>query len=134
MAKTQMQWLSEKAALAAKQQLYAPQWVEVVANSAGECVTTFAPTNENLAETLAGRTQRAAQDDDHRPLFVTRFVSFINGVPPAYEWLHPNDIQRCNSVLGVQQFTHAGWLSQIQLESSKGTGHLQPYATGLLAG
>jgi hypothetical protein len=106
--------------------------VEVVTNSAGDCITTSAPTNEHLAETLAARAQRAAQEDDPRPLFVTRFVSFINGVPSAYEWLHPNDIQRYNSVLGVQQFTHADWLRQTETETSKGTGHLQPYTIGLL--
>jgi hypothetical protein len=132
MAKIQMQWLGEKAAVALKQQLCARQWVEVVTNSAGECITTFAPTNETLSQTLAARAQAKAHDDDPRPLFVTRFVSFVNGVPPAYEWLQPNDIQRYNSVLGVQQFTHADWLRQIQDETGKGTGHLQPYTTGLL--
>jgi hypothetical protein len=162
MAKTQMQWLKEKAALAAKQQLCGRQFVEVVTNRAGECITTYAPTNEKLAEMLAARAQRAQEQDELCPLFVTRFVSFINGVPPAYEWLQPNDIQRYNSVMGVQQFTHTDWLLQTEaeqrtghlepvvrdsieqrtghlepvvrdsIETLTGTGHLQPYPTGLL--
>ena len=144
MAKTQMQWLNEKAAIAAKHQLCGRQFVEVVTNRAGECITTCTPTNEKLAEMLAEKAHRAMgarcaranepaqQQNDLQPLFVTRFVSFINGVPPAYEWLHPNDIQRYNSVLGVQQFTHADWLRQTEAESLAVAGHLQPYATGLL--
>jgi hypothetical protein len=129
MAKIQMQWLREKAAVAAKNQLCARQWVEVVTNRAGECITTVAPSNAEIAEHLAAR---ASRDDDPRPLFVTRFVSFINGVPPAYEWLQPNDIQRCKSVMGVQQFTHTDWLRQTEAETLAGTGHLQPCATGLV--
>jgi hypothetical protein len=132
MAKTQMQWLKEKAAASARRKLCARQWVEIVTNSAGECITTFAPTNEELAEMLAFRTQRASEEDDPWPLFVTRFVSFLNGVPPAYEWLCPNDVQRYKSVMGVQQFTHADWLRQIEVETNAGTGHLAPYAIGLL--
>lgn len=132
MAKIQMQWLKEKAAVATGQQLCARQWVEVVTNSAGECITTLAPSNETLAELLAARSERAAQQDDPRPFFVSRFVNFLNGVPPAYDWLQPNDPQRYKPCIGVQQFTDSGWLRQIETEKRDATGHLAPYATGLL--
>lgn len=46
-----MRWLNEKAALAAKQKLCSRQWVEVFTSDAGQCITTFAPTNQKLAQT-----------------------------------------------------------------------------------
>ena len=122
MAKIQIRWIAEKAAVAAKYQLVAHQWVEVFSNDSGECVTTFAPTNEELAQQLATRAE-----------FVTRVVSFLNGVPPAYDWLHPNHLQRNQPCMGVQQFTHEGWLKQFEIEKLAATGHLEPYATALLA-
>jgi hypothetical protein len=133
MAKIQMRWLNEKAALAAKQQLCTRQWVEVFTTDGGQCITTFAPTNDELAQQLATQAERAAKDDDPRPLFVTRFLSFLNGVPPAYDWLNPNPIQRSKLAMGIQQFTHQGWLRQIEAEKLAGTGHLEPYTTGLLS-
>jgi hypothetical protein len=123
MAKTQMQWLKNKAAASAKE-LRRVQMVEVTANSRGECVTTCAPTNDQLIAL-------ASQSDDP-PEFLTRFVFFTVGVPPAYDWLNPNHIQVNEYVIGVQQFTWAGWLRQIEVETNSGTGHLEPYATGLL--
>jgi hypothetical protein len=120
MAKIQIRWINEKAAVAAKYQLVARQWVEVFTNDSGECVTTFAPTNEKLAEQLATRGE-----------FVTRVVSFLNGVPPAYDWLHPNHLQRCQPCMGIQQFTTEGWRRQIEIE--KLSAPLQPYPTPLLS-
>ncbi len=124
MAKIQIQWL-KKQAEAAAENLRRPQLVDVTANSRGECVTTFTPTNEALIT--------AASKADKPPQFVTRFVLFTAGVPPAYDWLNPNHIQVDEPVIGVQQFTWSGWLQQIEAEKLAATGHLEPYATGLLA-
>lgn len=129
MAKIQLQWL-QQAALAAKQQLCARQYVEVASNAAGECITTFAPTNQEISEHLAAHTAPTA---DPRPRFVTRVISFLNGVPPAYDWLNPNENQRCQSVMGLEQFTESGWLRQIEAEQRTPEGHLLPYQTALLA-
>jgi hypothetical protein len=132
MGKIQMQWLKQKAAIALTRDLCGLQWVEVSANSSGECVTSYAPTNEQLAEILASRTERAEKENTPRPQFVTRYVHFVAGVPPAYDWLHPNDIQRYRSCTGVQHFTYEDWLLQIEAEKQAATGHLQPFTTGVL--
>ena len=123
MAKIHIQWLKKKAEAAASN-LCALQWVRVVANQQGECITAYGPTNEQLVA-------RAA-DSGQPPEFVTRIISFVNGVPPAYEWAYPNDIQRYEQTIGMQQFTYSGWLQQIEAEKVAGTGHVAPYDTALL--
>jgi len=138
MAKIHMQWLKKKAEAAATSaqgvwcplcangnNLCARQWVQVVANQQGECITAYGPTNERLVA-------RAAESDQP-PEFVTRIISFVNGVPPAYEWAYPNDIQRYEQTVGMQQFTYSGWLQQIEAEKVAGDGHVAPYITALLA-
>jgi hypothetical protein len=152
MAKTQMQWLKNKAEAAAKD-MRSVQLVEVTANSRGESVTTFVPANDVLID-LASKLE-------HPPEFVSRFVFFTAGVPPAYNWLNPNHIQANEPAVGVQQFTWSGWLQQIEAEERTGrlepvvrdstqdrtgrlesvvrdptslaaTGHLEPYSAALL--
>ena len=127
MAKIHIEWLKKKAAAAAKS-LCTRQWVEVAANSRGECITACSPSNEELAQQLADRGPGSAP----APEFVTRYICFLNGVPPAYEWACPNDMQRYEQTMAVQQFTASGWLLQMEAEKLAATGHLQPYATGLL--
>ena len=125
MAKINIQWVKKKsgeAALARKDRRVI-QWSEVVTNSQGECMTALAPTNDKLA---------ARADSKHPPEFITRFISFTNGVPPAYDWTNPDELQRVTATLGMQHFTFDGWLRQIEAEKVAGTGHLQPYTTGLL--
>ena len=132
MAKIQMRWLKEKAAAAERRHCHR-QRVEVFTNDVGECVTTFVPTNQELAELLASRAERHKEKYEFAPeQFVTRFVSFFNGVPAPYHWLNPNEVQPRENVIGIQQFTHQGWLKQIEAETLAATGHLQPYATSLI--
>jgi hypothetical protein len=134
MAKIQLRWIKEKAA-AAERRHCLRQRVEVFTNDAGESATTFAPTNQELAELLAYRAEREEEKYGFPPeQFVTRFVSFFNGIPAVYDWLNPNEIQRHNPVIGIQQFTRQGWLKQVEAENGAATGHLQPYETAILAG
>ncbi|MBV9762581.1 MAG: hypothetical protein JO340_18620 [Acidobacteriaceae bacterium] len=122
-ARIQMEWLKKKAEKAAADRC-ARQWVQVYANAQGECITSCAPTNEQLAERAA-----AAKSP---PQFVTRFVSFLNGVPPAYQWACPNDVQRFDPTTGLQAFVFSDWLEQVAAEKALATGHLAPFAISLL--
>ena len=131
MAKIQIDWLKEKAA-AAESRHCLRQRVEVFTNDAGESVTTYAPSNEEFAQLLAARAERENDGKYPPDLFVSRLLFFLNGVPALYDWLNPNEIQRDDSILGIQQFTHEGWLKQIEAEKLAATGHLQPYATSLI--
>jgi hypothetical protein len=130
MAKIQLRWIKEKAA-AAERRHCLRQRVEIFTNDTGESATTFAPTNQELAELLASRAETQKKGDYPPELFVTRFVSFFNGIPAAYDWLNPNEVQRHNSVIGIQQFTQQGWLKQVETEKLAGTGHLLPYTCAL---
>jgi hypothetical protein len=122
MARIQIKWLNKKAEAAAKQ-LQALQIVDVAANDAGDCVTTYAPTNDELAS-------RASSENP--PKFVSRYVFFNFGVPPAYDWMKPDHIQRRQRTVGVQQFLFSDWLKHAEKEKASGTGHLSPFDTTLI--
>jgi len=137
MAKIHMQWLKKKAEAAAKRtgrsvpvvrddidQLCAVQKVEIIKNDQGGCITTYAPTNEQIASCAANAARP--------PKFITRYVFFNFGVPPIYDWTNPNHIQRNESTVGVQQFTYSGWLKQIEAERVAGDGHISPYHLDLI--
>jgi hypothetical protein len=65
----------------------------------------LAPSNQQLLKELTARAERASRQGHPPPEFVTRFVSFANRVPPAYNWLYPNHLQRNQPCMGIQQFT-----------------------------
>lgn len=122
-ARLQMQWLKKKAESAAAS-LCARQWVQVFTNARGECITSCLPSNDQvLAEAAAAKKP---------PEFVTRFIAFLNGVPPAYEWACPNDVQRYEPTTGLQHFTFSGWVQQAEAEKRLAGSHLAPFATSLL--
>jgi hypothetical protein len=123
LARIQMQWLKKKAEASAAAVCFR-QWIQVYTNARGECVTSCAPTNDQILARAASATKP--------PEFLTRFVSFLNGVPPAYDWTCPNDVQRYDVTTGVQHFTFPDWLAQAEAEKTLATGHLAPFAMSLL--
>ena len=123
MAKIHIQWLKKKAEATAKH-LCAMQKIEIVPNTLGDCITTVAPTNDELLDRAANST--------HPPEFITRYIFFNFGVPPTCEWTNPNPIQRDKPTIGIQQFTYSGWLKQIEAEKVAGDGHISPYLLDLI--
>jgi hypothetical protein len=122
-AKASMEWAKRKSELAIGE-LKTMQMVEVLVNDLGDCITTYMPTNEQIVARFANR--------DHPPEFLTRYLLFKFGVPPAYDWTNPNDLQRRHSSYGVQHFTYSDWLKQIDAERLAATGHLVPTPTVLM--
>jgi hypothetical protein len=123
MAKIQIKWLNNKM-FATADDLKVTQVVNIVQNDRGDCVTTHRPTNEQLA---------SLADIARPPKFVTRLLFFDFGVPPAYDWLNPNPIQRTEPSVGIQLFSFSDWLKQVETEKTCGAGHLAPFQTALLA-
>jgi hypothetical protein len=122
-AKASMEWAKRKSERAIDK-LKTMQMVEVLVNDRGDCVTTYKPTNEQITARFTTL--------DEPPLFLTRYILFSFGVPRAYDWTNPNDVQRREPTYGVQHFTYSDWLKQIEAEQLAPTGHLVPSATVLV--
>ncbi|HTU48303.1 MAG TPA: hypothetical protein VMF91_24805 [Bryobacteraceae bacterium] len=82
------------------------------------CATTVAPTNQQIKDSVAARLEP--------PKLITRLLYFEGGVPSAYEWAHPNLLQREFETVGLQTMLYTDWLDIIESEAAAGTGHLGP--------
>jgi hypothetical protein len=111
-----IQWLNKQEEKAA-QELKIHQCAQILGDDES-CATTLAPTNEQIENLIASRSSP--------PEIVTRFLHFLNGVPPAYDWINPTLIQREFECIGIQSMLYTDWLEIIAREKASGTGHLGP--------
>ncbi len=117
MAKIELEWLKKKQEHAAREML-AMQYVDVMGNDC-DTTTTWLPTNETILKMV--------ENTGKTPAFVNRYLFFLNGVPPEYEWTNPNHIQRTEPAIGLQRMLYSDWLALVDQE--KAGHHIQPRAT-----
>ncbi len=110
------QWLSKKEERAAEA-LKVKQWVEVETVQ-GQCKTSCFPPNEYIIEKAAKQPSL--------PVFVSRVIRFVDGVPPEYAWTYPNRLQEVTETSAIQKMFYSNWLEVIAREKATGTGHIGP--------
>ncbi len=84
------------------------QWVEVTIED-GKTVTTLHPSNQNVIE--RGKKMWP------RPDLVYRRMNFPHGVPPEYDWVGLDPVQRQYGGCGIQRMTIETWLQVIEREA-----------------
>lgn len=84
------------------------QWVEVTIED-GKTVTTLHPSNQNVIE--RGKKMWP------RPDLVYRRLNFPHGVPPQYDWVGLDAVQRQYGGCGIQRMTTETWLQVIEREA-----------------
>ena len=113
-AAVELEWLKRKEK-SAPEALKVRQLVQI--EQQGErCLTSYYPSNEHI---LAAVRARPIQ-----PLLFERTLEFLTGVPPEYDWTHPNLAQRSASCSAIQRFFYENWLEAAERE--KTTGHAGP--------
>ena len=116
-AAIELKWLNEQEQAAAKK-LKFEQIVEVEILD-GQCKTSYYPSNEEI---LGWSTK-----NPYTPLYMSRFLTFPDGVPREYAWTNPVcDHQAEGGPTAVQKMSWERWLQIIEREKSLGTGHIGP--------
>ena len=120
-ADLEREWMTHKQASA----LGKTQPIQIVDVLGGEVetATSWFPTNEEIAA-------HAARSPE--PLeFVTRFLFFHGGVPPEYDWVQPNPVQRAQRCVAFQRMPFSDW--QQLVEAEKNSPHSLPRHPFLLS-
>lgn len=115
-AELNVQWLNKQEQKTAEN-LKIQQFAHVFGDDEA-CATTVAPTNQQIKDSVASLPEP--------PKLITRLLYFAGGVPSAYEWAHPDLLQREFETIGLQTMLYTDWLDIIECEEAAGDGHLGP--------
>jgi hypothetical protein len=116
LAAIDLKWLNKQEQATAKK-LKFEQVVEVEILE-GRCQTSYYPTNQEMLEWAAKRPEK--------PLYMSRFIVFPDGVPSEYAWTNATPTQTTGTLHAVQKMSWERWLEVIEHEKSLGTGHIGP--------
>ena len=117
LAAIDLKWLNQQEQKAAKKLKY-EQIVEVEIVD-GHCQTSCYPTNQEILEEWA--TKRP-----EKPIVMSRYILFLDGVPSEYAWANPTPNDTTGTLHAVQKMTWEHWLKVIEHEKSQATGHIGP--------
>ena len=119
LAAIELKWLNQQEQAVAKK-LKFEQVVEVEIVD-GRCKTSCYPRNEEILAWAAKRPQT--------PLYMSRYVLFLDGVPSEYAWTNAAYNDKAEAPTAVQKMSWERWLEVIEHEKSLGTGHIGPCRT-----
>ena len=116
LAAIDVKWLNQQEQKTAKKLKY-EQIVEVQIVD-GRCQTSCYPTNQEIVDWAAKQPAK--------PIVMSRYILFLDGVPSEYAWSNPTPNRESGSLHAVQTMTWEHWLKVIEHEKSQATGHIGP--------
>jgi hypothetical protein len=94
------------------------QSVEITVSEDGQTRTRHIPPNLDLVQELAAQKMP--------PLVLNRILHFVDGVPPEYDWMRPEEVRKVSEEFAIQRMRYSDWLDVIKKEEATGTGHIGP--------